>query len=41
MADGRLAAKIAATYPLTLWREAFAHAARTGDERDGKVILLP
>jgi NADPH:quinone reductase-like Zn-dependent oxidoreductase len=41
MADGRLVARIAATYPLTLWREAFAQAARTGVERDGKVILLP
>jgi NADPH:quinone reductase-like Zn-dependent oxidoreductase len=41
MADGRLAARIAAAYPLTDWREAFAQAARTGHERDGKVILLP
>lgn len=41
MADGRLVARIAATYPLSLWREAFAQAARTGAERDGKVILLP
>lgn len=41
MADGRLVARIAATYPLALWREAFAHAARTGADRDGKVILLP
>jgi NADPH:quinone reductase-like Zn-dependent oxidoreductase len=41
MADGRLVARIAATYPLTLWREAFAQAARTGADRDGKVILLP
>lgn len=41
IADGRLVARIAATYPLTLWREAFAQAARTGAERDGKVILLP
>ena len=41
LADGRLVARIAATYPLTLWREAFAQAARTGADRDGKVILLP
>ena len=41
MADGRLVARIAATYPLSLWREAFAQAARTGADRDGKVILLP
>jgi NADPH:quinone reductase-like Zn-dependent oxidoreductase len=41
IADGRLVARIAATYPLSLWREAFAQAARTGADRDGKVILLP
>jgi NADPH:quinone reductase-like Zn-dependent oxidoreductase len=39
MADGRLKARIAATYPLSLWREAFAQAARTGEEREGKVTL--
>lgn len=37
--DGRLAAKIAATYPLGRWREAFDHAGRAGEERDGKIIL--
>ncbi len=41
LAAGRLVARIAATYPLTQWGEAFAHAARTGADRDGKVILLP
>jgi mitochondrial enoyl-[acyl-carrier protein] reductase / trans-2-enoyl-CoA reductase len=41
LADGRLVARIAATYPLSLWREAFAQAARTGTGREGKVILLP
>jgi trans-2-enoyl-CoA reductase len=41
IADGRLKARIAATYPLSMWREAFAQAARTGEEREGKVILLP
>ena len=39
IADGRMRARIAATYPLAMWREAFAQAARTGEERDGKVIL--
>ena len=39
--DGRLAAKIAARYTLDQWREAFAHAARTGAARDGKIIVLP
>lgn len=41
VADGRLRARIAATYPLTEWHEAFAQAALTGKERDGKVVLLP
>ena len=40
-ADGRLSAKIAARYTLDEWREAFAHAARTGSARDGKIIVLP
>ncbi|MCY4166541.1 MAG: zinc-dependent alcohol dehydrogenase family protein [Gammaproteobacteria bacterium] len=39
--DGRLSAKIAARYRLDQWREAFAHAARTGSARDGKIIVLP
>jgi NADPH:quinone reductase-like Zn-dependent oxidoreductase len=39
IADGRLQARIAATYPLARWREAFAHATRTGEGRQGKVIL--
>jgi trans-2-enoyl-CoA reductase len=41
VADGRLRARIAATYPLREWRKAFAQAALTGEERDGKVVLLP
>ena len=41
IADGRLTAAIAATYPLDRASEAFAHAQRTGAERDGKIILLP
>jgi len=40
IADGRLQARIAATYPLAMWREAFAQAARTGDEREGKVVFV-
>jgi trans-2-enoyl-CoA reductase len=40
IADGRLRARIAATYPLGMWREAFAQAARTGEEREGKVVFL-
>ncbi|WP_446830278.1 zinc-dependent alcohol dehydrogenase family protein [Candidatus Foliamicus sp.] len=39
--DGRLEAKIAARYTLDEWREAFAHAARTGTARDGKIIVRP
>ena len=39
--DGRLAAKIAARYTLDEWREAFAHAGRTGAARDGKIIVRP
>ena len=40
-ADGRLTARIAARYTLDEWREAFAHAARTGSARDGKIIVRP
>ena len=40
-ADGRLSARIAARYPLDEWREAFAHAARNGAARDGKIIVRP
>ena len=39
--DGRLSAKIAARYTLDQYQEAFAHAARTGSARDGKIIVLP
>ena len=39
--DGRLSAKIAARYSLDQWQEAFAHAARTGSARDGKIIMRP
>jgi NADPH:quinone reductase-like Zn-dependent oxidoreductase len=41
ISDGRLKAAIAGTYPLARFAEAFAHAQRTGSERDGKVILRP
>ena len=41
IADGRLHAAIAATYPLAQYAQAFAHALRTGSDREGKVILLP
>ncbi|MBP6513805.1 MAG: zinc-dependent alcohol dehydrogenase family protein [Steroidobacteraceae bacterium] len=37
--DGRLRARIAASYGLVQWREAFAQAARTGGDRDGKVVF--
>jgi len=41
VADGRLRAKIAASYPLTRIREALRHEQATGAARDGKVIVLP
>jgi NADPH:quinone reductase-like Zn-dependent oxidoreductase len=41
VADGTLSAKIAATYTLDEIRDAVAHAARTGDERPGKIIVTP
>lgn len=39
MAGGELVARIAAVYPLARIVEACEHAARTGAERDGKVII--
>ncbi len=41
IAGGELKAAIAGAYPLDQYVEAFAHALRTGDERKGKIILLP
>jgi NADPH:quinone reductase-like Zn-dependent oxidoreductase len=41
IADGTLRARIAATYPLEDVAEAVAHAGKIGDERPGKIILLP
>lgn len=40
-ARGELTAKIAATYTLEHAQEAFAHQARTGADRQGKIIILP
>jgi trans-2-enoyl-CoA reductase len=39
VADGTLRAKIAASYPLSRCIDAFEHALRTGEERDGKVVI--
>lgn len=41
VASGDIETKIAATYPLDQVQDALAHAARTGAERDGKVIICP
>ncbi|MDG2318882.1 MAG: zinc-dependent alcohol dehydrogenase family protein [Rhodospirillaceae bacterium] len=38
---GELEAKIAGTYTLEQAQEAFAHQARTGANRQGKIIILP
>jgi len=39
MASGELVARIAGVYPLGRIVEACEHAARTGDDRDGKIII--
>jgi len=39
IAVGKLHTKIAATYRLEQFRQAVAHAARSGDARDGKVVF--
>lgn len=39
IASGELHTPIAARYPLGQWREALAHAARTGSGREGKVVF--
>jgi len=39
VANGRLLARLAATYPLESAVEALSHALRTGDKRFGKVVL--
>ena len=41
IADGKLRARIAQTDPLEDVALAVAHAGRVGDERPGKIILLP
>lgn len=41
VADGTLAAPIAATYTLDQIQDAVAHAARTGEDRRGKIIVTP
>ena len=41
MSQGRLRARIAAAYPLDRCYEAFRHAVRSGEERTGKIIILP
>ncbi len=38
---GDMPSKIAKTYPLTKIKEAITHAANSGSDRDGKIILLP
>ncbi len=41
ISSGELKAAISGAYPLDQFADAFAHAQRTGEERLGKVILLP
>ena len=41
IAAGKLSARIAATYTLDQAQQAFAHEAETGEQRNGKIILLP
>ena len=40
-AEGKLRAKIAATFTLDQAQEAFALQARTGTERPGKILIMP
>jgi NADPH:quinone reductase-like Zn-dependent oxidoreductase len=40
MVDGTLETPIAARYPLARYREAVEHAARSGAERDGKIVFV-
>ena len=41
ISTGELKAAIAGTYTLDQYAEAFAHAVKTGEDRKGKIILLP
>ena len=38
--NGTLRAKVAATYPLSEYKEAVRHAARGGSDRDGKIVFV-
>jgi mitochondrial enoyl-[acyl-carrier protein] reductase / trans-2-enoyl-CoA reductase len=40
IADGQLATRIAATYRLEQYKEAVAHASRSGADREGKVVFV-
>lgn len=40
-AEGQLKAKIAATFTLEQTQEAFAMQAKTGSDREGKIVMLP
>ncbi|MBL8629381.1 MAG: zinc-binding dehydrogenase [Rhodospirillaceae bacterium] len=40
-AEGKLKAKIAATYPLEKYKDAICHEMESGSARDGKVVILP
>jgi len=39
MASGELVARIAGVYPLDKIVDACEHAGKTGDDRDGKIII--
>ena len=41
VADGIIKSKIAACYSLDQVKKAVRHASKTGEERDGKIIILP
>ncbi|HJN04101.1 MAG TPA: alcohol dehydrogenase, partial [Alphaproteobacteria bacterium] len=41
VANGTLAAQIAATYSLDSVIDAVRHAGRTGGDREGKIIMVP
>ena len=41
VANGTLSSRIAAVYPFAKASDALAHAAKSGDERSGKIILVP
>ena len=41
VADGALVSSIAGVYPFAKAADALVHAAKSGDERAGKIILVP